>query len=120
MTKRIILKDGILLSMVEDSDVRVDDLWIENDRIVKIGKYEGGDDAVVLDAAGCVVMPGLINTHTHTPMTIMRSTADNLGNPGKGRPPIFPPGQDWTGNLTPDDHYWSSFLAIHFNNYLFR
>jgi 5-methylthioadenosine/S-adenosylhomocysteine deaminase len=112
MTNRIILKGGIILNMVENSDVHVDDLWIEDDRIVNIGKYESKDDAIILDATGCVVMPGLINTHTHTPMTIMRSTADNLGSPGKGRPPIFPPGQDWTGNLTPDDHYWSSFLAI--------
>lgn len=112
MTNRIIIKGGIILSMVDNNDIQVNDLWIENDRIVNISQHTGGDNAIVLDATGCVVMPGLINTHTHTPMTIMRSTADNLGAPGKGRPPIFPPGQDWTGNLTPDDTYWSSFLAI--------
>jgi len=112
MTNPIILKGGIVLSMLETDDIQVNDILIDNDRIVKIGKFEGGDDATVVNADGCLVMPGLINTHTHTPMTIMRSTADNLGSPGKGRPPIFPAGQDWTDNLTPDDHYWSSFLAI--------
>jgi 5-methylthioadenosine/S-adenosylhomocysteine deaminase len=112
MTNSIIIKGGIVLSMLGANDIQVNDIWIEDDRIVKIGRYAGGDDATVVNATGCVVMPGLINTHTHTPMTIMRSTADNLGSPGKGRPPIFPAGQDWTNNLTPDDHYWSSFLAI--------
>jgi 5-methylthioadenosine/S-adenosylhomocysteine deaminase len=31
-----------------------------------------------LDAAGCVVMPGLINAHTHTAMTLFRGLADDL------------------------------------------
>ncbi|NPV03477.1 MAG: amidohydrolase [Syntrophaceae bacterium] len=31
-----------------------------------------------LDAAGCLVMPGLINTHTHLPMTCFRGLADDL------------------------------------------
>jgi 5-methylthioadenosine/S-adenosylhomocysteine deaminase len=31
-----------------------------------------------LDAAGAVVMPGLINTHTHAPMTLFRGLADDL------------------------------------------
>jgi 5-methylthioadenosine/S-adenosylhomocysteine deaminase len=31
-----------------------------------------------IDAAGCVVMPGLVNTHTHLPMTCFRGLADDL------------------------------------------
>jgi 5-methylthioadenosine/S-adenosylhomocysteine deaminase len=31
-----------------------------------------------VDAAGQVVMPGLINTHTHAPMTLFRGLADDL------------------------------------------
>ena len=31
-----------------------------------------------LDAAGCLVMPGLVNTHTHLPMTCFRGLADDL------------------------------------------
>jgi 5-methylthioadenosine/S-adenosylhomocysteine deaminase len=32
----------------------------------------------VVDAAGCMVMPGLVNTHTHMPMSLFRGLADDL------------------------------------------
>lgn len=34
--------------------------------------------ALVIDAAGGIVMPGLVNTHTHLPMTLFRGLADDL------------------------------------------
>src|SRR3954447_26304662 len=38
-------------------------------------RYRGRD---TIDAAGAVVMPGLINTHTHAPMVLYRGLADDL------------------------------------------
>ncbi|HWJ56153.1 MAG TPA: amidohydrolase family protein, partial [Vicinamibacterales bacterium] len=38
-------------------------------------QYRGRD---TIDAAGAVVMPGLINTHTHAPMVLFRGLADDL------------------------------------------
>jgi 5-methylthioadenosine/S-adenosylhomocysteine deaminase len=32
----------------------------------------------ILDAAGCVILPGLVNTHTHLPMVCFRGLADDL------------------------------------------
>jgi len=32
----------------------------------------------VVDCAGCAVIPGLINTHTHAPMSLLRGLADDL------------------------------------------
>jgi 5-methylthioadenosine/S-adenosylhomocysteine deaminase len=32
----------------------------------------------VIDAAGGIIMPGLVNAHTHTPMTLFRGLADDL------------------------------------------
>ncbi|MDY6875933.1 MAG: amidohydrolase family protein [Chloroflexota bacterium] len=32
----------------------------------------------VVDCAGCAVIPGLINAHTHAPMTLLRGLADDL------------------------------------------
>jgi len=37
--------------------------------------YTAGD---VVDCSGCVVIPGLINAHTHAPMTLLRGLADDL------------------------------------------
>ena len=34
--------------------------------------------AQTIDAAGSVIMPGLINTHTHAPMVLFRGLADDL------------------------------------------
>jgi len=34
--------------------------------------------AVTIDASGQVIMPGLVNTHTHAPMTLFRGLADDL------------------------------------------
>jgi len=32
----------------------------------------------VVDATGCVVMPGLVNTHCHSPMSLFRGLADDM------------------------------------------
>ena len=54
-------------------------LAIQGDKI----KYINNDNLQVpskktIDAAGMIIMPGLINTHTHAAMTIFRGFADDL------------------------------------------
>jgi 5-methylthioadenosine/S-adenosylhomocysteine deaminase len=36
------------------------------------------DATEVVDCSGCAVMPGMINGHTHAPMTLLRGLADDL------------------------------------------
>lgn len=55
---------------------------VRRDRIIAVGtaeeiatKYIAGR---TINAAGKVVMPGLINTHTHVPMVLFRGIADDL------------------------------------------
>ncbi len=58
---------------VTESDVLVDQASGE---ILAVGEdAAGGDD--VLDAAGCLVMPGLVNAHCHAAMTLLRGYADD-------------------------------------------
>ena len=55
---------------------------VEGDRIVAVGfeqditRNYSADETI--DCAGKVLMPGLINAHTHVPMTLLRGLADDL------------------------------------------
>ena len=55
---------------------------ISGDHIVAVGesadlqaRYTARE---TIDCQGCVIMPGLINCHTHVPMTLLRGLADDL------------------------------------------
>ena len=51
--------------LVLESGIEACDLLAEGERIAAIGKDLSADDARVIDAAGCYVLPGLIDFHTH-------------------------------------------------------
>ena len=54
---------------------------IRNGEIVRVGtaaELRGTAAAKTINAAGKVVIPGLINTHTHVPMSLFRGIADDL------------------------------------------
>ncbi|WP_178915528.1 amidohydrolase [Natronomonas gomsonensis] len=57
---------------VEAGDVLADR---ETGRIVEVGDTAVGDET--LDAEGCLVVPGLVNTHCHVAMTLLRGYADD-------------------------------------------
>jgi len=54
---------------------------VRNGEIVRIGKateLAGIRAKQTISAAGKVIIPGLINTHTHVPMSLFRGIADDL------------------------------------------
>jgi 5-methylthioadenosine/S-adenosylhomocysteine deaminase len=56
---------------------------IRGGRIVDVGdatelKAKGYRQKRMIDARGKVILPGLVNTHTHIPMTLFRGIADDL------------------------------------------
>jgi 5-methylthioadenosine/S-adenosylhomocysteine deaminase len=57
---------------VTEGDVLVDR---EAGEILAVGDVDEGDER--LDAAGCLVMPGLVNAHCHAAMTLLRGYADD-------------------------------------------
>jgi len=79
----IIIRGGTVVTM--DGTSRVIEngaVAVKGERIIAVGaapdiaaKYAA---ARTIDAAGKVVMPGLINTHTHVPMVLFRGIADDL------------------------------------------
>jgi len=51
---------------------------ISGNRIAFVGSGRRLQADRIIDAAGCLVMPGLVNTHTHLPMVAFRGMADDL------------------------------------------
>ena len=79
----LIIRGGTVVTIDGSSRV-IDDgaVAIKQDRIIAVGasaevsaKYTA---TRTINAAGKVVMPGLINTHTHVPMVLFRGIADDL------------------------------------------
>ena len=64
---RTIIKGGYILIMDKKvGDLPKGDIFIDGDKIRKIGRTVRASDAKIIDAAGMIVMPGLINAHLHT------------------------------------------------------
>lgn len=55
---------------------------VRGGRIVAVGKLEDVRThwaaREIRDCSGCIVMPGLVNTHTHLPMSLLRGLVDDL------------------------------------------
>ncbi|MDY6780628.1 MAG: amidohydrolase family protein [Halobacteria archaeon] len=68
-----LIADGYVL--VEDGVVEAD-VGIVDGRVENVGEVDDADETV--DASGCLVLPGLVNAHTHAPMTLLRGYADDL------------------------------------------
>jgi len=83
MNYDIVIHNGTLITMNSDFDI-IDDgvLCIKNDKLAKIEprkNYEPlPDGKKIIDARGGIIMPGLVNTHTHLPMALFRGLADDL------------------------------------------
>ncbi|MGH2376891.1 MAG: amidohydrolase family protein [Candidatus Limnocylindria bacterium] len=54
------------------------DLLIRGRQIVGVGKVAAPADAEVIDASGCYVTPGLVQTHVHLVQTLFRGLAEDL------------------------------------------
>ncbi len=77
----ILIHNGMILTMDEENTVIPDgSLTISEDTIRFVGSNsEASMDAEkILDAEGGLILPGLINSHTHAAMTLFRGLADDL------------------------------------------
>jgi dihydropyrimidinase len=72
----LVVKNG---TIVTDTETFQADVGVRNGVVAEIGSDLEGDGARVIDAAGCYVMPGGIDTHTHLDSTIFGLvTADDF------------------------------------------
>jgi cytosine/adenosine deaminase-related metal-dependent hydrolase len=75
---RTLIKGATVVTMdAQLGDLPAGDILIENDRIAAVGPALAADGAEVVDGAGRIVIPGLVNAHMHTWQTGLRGVAGN-------------------------------------------
>jgi 5-methylthioadenosine/S-adenosylhomocysteine deaminase len=76
----LLLTNGLILTMDPQFTIhRAGAVAIAGDSIVAVGPEALACRAAeTIDCGGRVIMPGLINAHTHVPMTLLRGLADDL------------------------------------------
>jgi len=79
MMGSILIKDGYVITMNENSDNIHADILIDDNKIKKIEANIASDEAdEVINAKDKIVIPGLIQTHVHLCQTLFRNVANDL------------------------------------------
>src|SRR6478672_4526597 len=77
MALQTLIRGATVITMDRQGDLPVADVLVRGDTIEAIAPSLQVDDAQVVDAAGCIVIPGLVNAHMHTWQTALRGVAAN-------------------------------------------
>ena len=107
-----LITGGLVWQGIERGFVAGLDILVKGSRIAAVQAGLRGSPEVngaeVIDASGHIVIPGLVNAHTHVAMTLLRSYADDL--------PLFTwlTEKIWPveAKLTAEDVYWGTMLGI--------
>lgn len=78
--RRVLIRGGHVLSMdPQVGDHPVGDVLVRGRRIEEVGPELRAEDAIVVDARGTVVIPGLIDSHAHAWLGQLRGAAPEVG-----------------------------------------
>ncbi len=77
MTQRTLIRGASIVTMDAQGDLPVGDLLVVDDTIEAIAPRLSVDGAQVVDATGCILVPGFVNAHMHTWQTALRGVAAN-------------------------------------------
>jgi 5-methylthioadenosine/S-adenosylhomocysteine deaminase len=89
--------------------LRRHDILIRGNRIDEVSPTGNAGEAYeVIDGAGMLAIPGLINTHAHVPMVIFRGLAEDVDIMTWFNEYIWP----LESNLTADDVFWGMQLGL--------
>ena len=75
--KSILVQGAYIVTQNDTRQVLKGDILVEEGRIAAIGKVKDSADEVI-DARGDIVIPGLVNAHTHVAMSVLKGMADDL------------------------------------------
>jgi 5-methylthioadenosine/S-adenosylhomocysteine deaminase len=77
MSETILIKGGTIVTMDEKNSIVRGDVLIRDGRIAEVGRIDSDADTII-EAAGCAVLPGFVQTHIHLCQTLFRGSADDL------------------------------------------
>ena len=78
MALRTLVADEVLTLDPADNRYTPGAVVIEGATIVQVGPPLAMPPGEVVDLRGCVLLPGLVNTHTHTPMWLYRGLTEDV------------------------------------------
>src|SRR5437588_8735427 len=78
MTESILIKGCTIVTMDENDSIVRGDVQIRDGRIAEIGGEIDDTVSEVIEARGCAVLPGFVQTHIHLCQTLFRGAADDL------------------------------------------
>lgn len=113
MSKRFIVRNGRYAQTQADANCNMIEgyMVVENGFIVYIGEslpdhYK--EDAEWFDGSGLFFMPGLVNTHGHAAMTLLRGYGDDMVLQKWLQEKMWP----MEAKFTDQDVYWGTSLAV--------
>ena len=74
---RTLIRGATIVTLDKIVDLPAGDLLIDDDTIIEIDAHIDASDAQLIDATGCIMIPGLVNAHMHTWQTGLRGLAAN-------------------------------------------
>lgn len=81
MEQTVLIKGGAVVTMDAAENVFEGDVFVRGSRIESVGRASVTASAtadVTIDARGCAVLPGFVQTHIHLCQTLFRGAADDL------------------------------------------
>ncbi|MFD0619273.1 amidohydrolase [Paenibacillus sp. GCM10027629] len=108
-----IIKNGYFAVMNADKPVIHGVMVIEGDQIRYVGEQLPADlvipeDVEVMDGKGLLFLPGLMNTHGHAAMSLLRGHGDDLALQVWLQEKMWP----MEGKFTSKDVYWGTSLSV--------
>ncbi|MBM3474913.1 MAG: amidohydrolase [Armatimonadetes bacterium] len=106
------IRGATLLTMAEDAEPTPDGLIAVDDGLITYAGASAGyvrrsEPDEILEAGGCVALPGLVNAHTHCAMTLLRGFADDMDLKPWLEEMVWPTEM----KLTEEDVYWGVMLG---------
>lgn len=74
----ILIKDAVIVPQAGSKPWFKGSIYIEDNLISEIAPTISVEADTIIDASKKIVLPGLINSHTHVPMTLLRGYGDDM------------------------------------------